>query len=245
MMNIPLYSLRQEAWCDLKNVFRSLGFVIPVLAFPCAFYLFFGVTMGDPTTSSYLLINYIIFGVIGPALFNFGVNVATERENGLLTLKQLSPMPASQYLLGKTFTAIVFSSLIFVLLSCLAVVLAGVNMAFQQWMLLYFLAVFSTIPFCMLGLCMGLSFSAKTAPALVNLVYLPISMLSGLWLPIALFPEVLQLLAWLLPNYHLSQLGLSILSLHQGFELSWHVIGVMAFTLPCAWLATKKYNSLQ
>lgn len=245
MSSITLNSLQQEAWCDAKGVFRSIGFVIPALAFPCAFYLFFGVAMADEKTSSYLLVNYIIFGVMGPALFNFGVNVATERENGLLALKQLSPMPASQYLLGKTFTALVFSTLIFILLSTFAVVLAGVKMQLWQWGALYALAVLATIPFCMLGLCMGLSFSAKAAPALVNLIYLPISMLSGLWLPIMMFPELLQWAAWALPSYHLSQLGLSILNMHQGFTLIWHILGVVLFTLPCAALAAKKYNSLK
>ncbi|WP_404395362.1 ABC transporter permease [Pseudoalteromonas phenolica] len=245
MSSLTLHSLKQEAWCDAKSVFRSLGFVIPALAFPCAFYLFFGVAMGDEKTSSYLLINYIIFGVMGPALFNFGVNVATEREQGLLALKQLSPMPASQYLMGKTFTALVFSTLIFVLLSSFAVVFANVSMSFLQWLQLYALALFGTLPFCMLGLVMGLSFSAKAAPALVNLIYLPISMLSGLWIPITIFPEMLQWFAWALPSYHLSQLGLSIVEMHQGFTLSWHLLGVALFTLPCGFIATKKYNSMK
>lgn len=245
MSSISLYSLKQEAWCDSKSVFRNLGFVIPTLAFPCAFYLFFGVAMGDEKTSSYLLINYIIFGVMGPALFNFGVNVATDREHGLLALKQLSPMPASQYLMGKTFTALLFSTLIFILLSTFAVLFAGVSMSLLKWGQVYALALLGTLPFCMLGLVMGLSFSAKSAPALVNLIYLPISMLSGLWLPITMFPEALQWFAWVLPSYHLSQLGLSILEMHQGFNLAWHLLGVALFTLPCGYLATKKYNSMK
>jgi ABC-2 type transport system permease protein len=154
-------------------------------------------------------------------------------------------MPASQYLMGKTFTALVFSTLIFVLLSSFAVVFANVSMSFLQWLQLYALALFGTLPFCMLGLVMGLSFSAKAAPALVNLIYLPISMLSGLWIPITMFPEMMQWFAWALPSYHLSQLGLSIVEMHQGFTLSWHLLGVALFTLPCGFIATKKYNSMK
>ncbi len=244
MIAIKLHSLHQETLCDIKSVFRSIGFVIPAIAFPCAFYLFFGVAMGNQQTGSYLLINYIIFGVMGPALFNFGVNVATERENGLLALKQLSPMPASQYLMAKCATALLFSTVIFALLSIIAVTMAGVTMTSAQWLMLYALALLATIPFCMLGLCMGLSFSAKAAPALVNLIYLPISMLSGLWLPIIMFPELLQWFAWLLPSYHLSQIGLSIIDLDQGFNLALHLLGVTLFIIPCSFIAIKKYNSL-
>ena len=245
MSSITLHSLQQETWCDIKSVFRSLGFVIPSLAFPCAFYLFFGVAMGDEKASSYLLINYIILGVMGPALFNFGVNVATEREQGLLALKQLSPMPASQYLMGKTFTALLFSTLIFILLSGIAVLLANVSLSPMQWVQIYALSLLGTLPFCMLGLVLGLSFSAKAAPALVNLIYLPLAMLSGLWLPITMFPEVLQWFAWLLPCYHLSQLGLSIISMHQGFNLGLHLLGLILFTIPFCLLAIKKYNSMK
>jgi ABC-2 type transport system permease protein len=234
-----------EALCDLKATFRSLGFVIPSLAFPCVFYVFFGVLMAKGNTSSYLLVNYMIFGIMGPALFNFGINVATDRENGWLCLKRLSPMPAIHYIFAKTLTALCFSTLIFILLSVIAITLASVSLSAAQWISLYGLSLLGTLPFCMLGLLLGLTCTAKGAPAIVNLVYLPMAMLSGLWLPITMLPEVIQYAAWVLPSYHLSQLGLSIIDQGQGFSVGVHIAAVVAFSIPCAYLALKKYLHTQ
>ena len=69
-----------EAKCEILRVLRSPGFTIPSLIFPIMFYTFFGIifTMG-PKMPTYLLATYGTFGVIGPALFSFGVGIAIER----------------------------------------------------------------------------------------------------------------------------------------------------------------------
>ena len=79
----------------------------------------------------------------------------------------------------------------------------------------------------MLGLLLGLSLSDKAAPGVVNLIYLPMAFLSGLWLPLFLFPGWLQQLAWLWPSFHLSQLGLKVIAQDQGNSVLAH-LGVLA-----------------
>ena len=241
-LSTTLNTIKLETTTDLKSVFRNAGFVFPTLAFPSIFYIFFGIVMAQGNTNTYLLVSYVIFGVMGPALFNFGVNVATEREKGWLTLKRLSPMPAFYYLLAKTFTALCFSTLIFILLGTLAVVFANVSMATSQWLSFYALTILGTLPFCMLGLWLGLTFSSKSAPATVNLIYLPMAILSGLWLPIAMLPGIIQHIAWALPSYHLSQIGLNMLTLGQGHSNWVHINATLIFTLFCSLGAANKYK---
>ena len=86
-----------EAWFEFLRVLRTPAFAIPSLAFPVVFYVLFAILLpgqwGGYQKSAYLLATYGAFGVIGPALFGFGVGMAMERESGLLELKRVSPMP--------------------------------------------------------------------------------------------------------------------------------------------------------
>ncbi|MEK0160536.1 ABC transporter permease [Pseudoalteromonas piscicida] len=239
MINTASFIL--ESKTELLSTFRSKGFVIPATLFPCLFYLFFGVVFSHGDSHNYMYINYLIFGMIGPALFSFGVNVALEKQNGWLILKQLSPVSPYQYLLAKCVSATAFSLLVACLMSLLAL-FSGVSLSLAQWLLVIAIALLGTLPLCMLGLLVGLSVSAKAAPAVVNLVYLPLSLLSGLWLPIALFPEAMQWFAWLLPTFHISQLALSTIDATLGFPVYLHVAVLITQTLALFFVAQIKFK---
>ncbi|MEJ6472748.1 ABC transporter permease [Pseudoalteromonas piscicida] len=239
MINATSFIL--ESKTELLSTFRSKGFVIPATLFPCLFYLFFGIVFSHHDSHNYMFINYLIFAMIGPALFSFGVNVALEKQNGWLVLKQLSPVSPYQYLLAKCVSATAFSLLVACLMSLLAL-FSGVSLTLAQWVLVVILALVGTFPLCMLGLIVGLSVSAKAAPAVVNLIYLPLSLLSGLWLPITVFPEGMQWFAWLLPTFHISQLALTIIDGALGFPLYWHLVVLTGQTLLLFLIAKAKFK---
>ena len=65
MSAITIY--QKEAWYDLVSVWRTPGFVIPSLAFPLVFYLFFGVLFspsGSSSHAAYMLVTYSCFGIM-------------------------------------------------------------------------------------------------------------------------------------------------------------------------------------
>ena len=93
----------QEARFEFLRLWRSPSFSLPVLLFPPLFYLLFGEIFGgnrSPEAARYLLAGYSVFGIMGVALFGFGVTVAVDREQGLLVLKRAQPMPPGAYLLA-------------------------------------------------------------------------------------------------------------------------------------------------
>ena len=51
--------------------------------------------------------------------------------------------------------------------------------------------VCGSIPFCALGLAIGYFAKPNSAPAMVNLIYLPLSFLVGLWIPVQMLPKTL------------------------------------------------------
>ena len=221
-----------EARAQFLTAARTPGFTIPTLVFPLMFYVFFGVVMSfSPTAPTYLLATYGVFGLIGPALFGFGVGFATERDSGALLLKQTTPMPAAAYLLARVATALVFGIAIVTGLFLLGAYAANVTLYRWQWFSLAGIVLSSVIPFCALGLAIGAWVKAQSAVAIVNLVYLPMAFLSGLWMPIAVLPAFLQNVAVVFPAYHQAQLALKVINMDEGGSTGMHVLIIGIFTV--------------
>ncbi len=237
-----LHAYWTECCYELVAVSRQLDFSVPTLLFPAMFYLFFGVLFGGGGLSSYLLATYGTFGVIGTALFGFGVGTAVARESGELRLKQVTPMPAGAFLASKIVASFVFSCIVLMELFLLAAILGGVRFEFHQWLSLAGVLLLGTLPFSAFGLAIGTHVSGKGAPAVVNLFYLPMAFLSGLWIPITMLPEFLQKLAFALPPFHLSQLALGTIGLDSGHPWQVHAAVLLAVTFICLGIAARGYR---
>ena len=221
-----------EARAQFLNLARTPGFTIPTLVFPIMFYVFFGVVMSfSPLAPTFLLATYGVFGLIGPSLFGFGVGFAAERDSGALLLKQTTPMPVAAYLLARVAAALLFGITIVLGLFLLGALTAEVTLYRGQWFALAGVVLSSVVPFCALGLAIGAWVKAQSAVAIVNLVYLPMAFLSGLWMPIALLPAFVQDVAVVFPAYHQSQLALKVLGMDQGGSTGIHVLAMGVFTV--------------
>lgn len=228
-----------EARAECLRYLRSPGFVLPTLLFPATFYLMFAVVLDIGHSADgprFLLGTYATFGVMAPGLFGFGVSLAMERGNGLLTLKRALPMPPAAYLLGKMVMAMLMALAIALLLQALAVWVAGVPLSAAQVLRLSLTCMLGALPFCALGLLLGTLVKGDAAPALVNLLYLPMALLSGLWFPLSVLPPLLRNLAPAWPSHHLNMLAQSVIGFDTGS--AWpHVLWLAAFTVVAAALA--------
>jgi ABC-2 type transport system permease protein len=98
--------------------------------------------------------------------------------------------------------------------------------------------VLGSLPFCILGLAIGAVAQANTAPAVVNTLYLPLAICSGLWFPIQVLPQALQNVAPWLPPYHLAQTALAILEMPHRGTIAEHALALAAFTMIFTGLAS-------
>lgn len=245
----PLRSYVLEAKYEfLKNV-RMPAYAIPAITFPVMFYLLFGVLFGGQrsagatTVATYMLATYGAFGVIGSALFGFGVGVAVERGQGWLTLKRATPMPPLAYFVAKLAMSSLFAMIIVCLLSLVGVTLGGVSLSAATWGRLVITLILGAAPFAAIGLALGYISGPNSAAAIVNLVYLPLSFASGLWIPIEAMPPFIKNMALTLPPYHLGQLALSAVGAGRGAAAWSHVIALVGFALiglGCAWIAYRR-----
>lgn len=238
-----------EARYELQKVLRLPAFAIPSIAFPVLFYVFFGLSFGggraagSVTMATYLLATYGAFGVIGAALFGFGVGVAVERGQGWMSLKRASPMPPLAYFTAKIFMAVVFGIVIIGALYGLGIAFGGVEMAPGRWLRLALVHVTGALPFCAMGLALGYWAGPNSAPAIVNLIYLPMAFASGLWVPLPALPGFFQTLAPWLPAYHYAQLALDVIGAGAGQATSRHVGYLASFTVLCllaAWVGYRR-----
>ncbi len=226
-----------ETRYELAKLVRMPVFAGMTLAFPVAFYLLFGVAlagtraMGGRNAAPFLLGTYGAFGVIGAALFSFGIGVATERAQGWLLLKRATPMRPSVYVLGKVGASMAFSALVVVVPVAAGVGLGDVPLTPGQGATLLIALVLGSIPFCAIGLALGFSVGPNAAPAFVNLVHLPAAFASGLWMPLEILPRGFQVVAPWLPQYHLGRLALAAIGQNPDPRPGWNAVMLAVWTV--------------
>ncbi|HEU5135810.1 MAG TPA: CIA30 family protein [Steroidobacteraceae bacterium] len=235
-----------EMHFELIKSLRTPAFAVPTLFFPIMFYLLFGVFLGsmrgNSAMSQYTFATYGVFGAMGPGLFGFGVSLAIEREQGLLTLKQALPQPPGAYLLARAAMAMLFVAIISILLTLMAVFAGNVPLTFGQAARLFAIDVFGALPFCAIGMFLGALVSGAASPAIVNLIFLPMAFLSGLWLPLQFMPQFLQDIAPVWPAYHLAQMALATVGAPSAGSTAGHVAVLAAVTLGFFLLAMRRMH---
>ncbi len=224
----PLRCYFLEARCEFLRLLRAPSFAVPTLIFPPMFYLLFGVLLAGPhgggRASSYLLATYGVFGVMAPGLFGFGVAMALDRERGFLALKRALPMPPGAMLLAKIAMAMLFAAIISLVLTVVAITLGHVELSALQFAQLFAIDVLGVVPFCAIGLFIGSMVSGQGAPAVINLLYLPMAFLAGLWMPLSALPTFFSAMAPAWPAYHLAQIALSVVGMDAGDSIATHVL---------------------
>ena len=238
-----------EIRSEFLKALRLPAYVIPTLSFPLLFYVMFGIVFGgrqqfqSVTVAAYFLATYGAFGVIGASMFGFGVGVAAERGYGWLQLKRASPMPPLAYFAAKAIMSMLFSAILALALFTLGYTLGGVRLPVLSWLQLGAVLTLGAIPFCALGLVIAYLSGPSSAPAIVNLLYLPLAFCSGLWIPLPVLPKLLQHVAPYLPPYHLAQLALGVISREPfGRAAIQHLGALAAFTALFLLLARLGYN---
>jgi ABC-2 type transport system permease protein len=225
-----------EAKSEFLIRMRLPGYVIPTILFPVMFYSLFGLTrsqatLAGTTVGAYLLATFGSFGVIAISLFGFGVSVAVERGQGWMLVKRASPMPRFAYFASKIAMSLLFTVVMMLLLFTLGIVAGHARMPLTSWAALAGTLLLGVLPFAAMGLAVGYLAGPNSAAPICNLIYLPMSFASGLWMPIEVLPRAVQHFAPFLPFYHLGQLALG--RIRGGFcAADWiHLAALAGFTV--------------
>lgn len=234
--------LKEAKYEFLKNL-RLRMYTASVLSFPIMFYVLYGLVLyakqsiSGASVPTYLIATYGTFGVMGASLFGTAAGLSSDRGLGWLQVKRASPMPPFAYFTAKVITSMIFSTIIVLALFTLGFSFGGVRMPLGEFAQLLGTLAVGSLPFSAMGLALGYFTGPNSAPATINLIYLPMSFCSGLWVPFMFLPKMVQKIALAMPPYHLAQLALGIVGAgrHESTATHWEVLAV--FTMICLCVA--------
>jgi len=229
----------KEAKYEFLKYLRLRMYTLSVLSFPIMFYILFGLVLNaheainGMRVPTYLIATYGTFGVMGASLFGTAAGLASDRGLGWLEVKRASPMPPFAYFAAKVIVGMIFSTIIVLALFILGIAFGGVRMPVSTFLWLLGTLVLGSLPFSAMGLALGYFTGPNSAPGMINLIYLPMSFCSGLWVPFMFLPKVVQKVALVLPSYHLSQLALGTVGAGMRARVTSHWEVILAFTMIC------------
>jgi ABC-2 type transport system permease protein len=240
--------LREQTRAELLRYLRSPIFSVFTLALPVVFYLFFGIpnaryTIAGVPGGAYLLASFASYGVATVMLSTFGMGVALDRGRRMDALMRATPLRPAVFLAGRVIVAVVFGLLALGAVSAFAVVTGGVRMDAGRWAAFAGWLLAGSLPFLALGLAIGYLVSANSAPAVVNLVALPLFFASGIFVPVSQLPHLIGLVAPYLPTYRLGQLAWTAVGAHGMDPLGANLLWLAGYTVVFLVVAARAYRA--
>ena len=228
-MTLLWHQLRAEQ----LTFWRSREAAIFVYLFPPLLCVLLASVFGDGFEDGRRLSSYLVAGLIGYAVANtalggLAITLVIRRESGLLKRLRSTPLPGSLYL-----ATVLLSNLLIVVLQSLTIIALGVLLfdadVPEQALQFVVSLVIGAACFAGLGLAAAaLIRAAEAVAAVVNVIVLPMSFLSGAFGETDNLPRVLELVADVLPLKYLIELVLA--TYVDGDPLTKHLgaVGVLA-----------------
>jgi len=201
-----------QARAEFVASLRAPDFVIGVVAIPVLLFLMFAppnarTLLPEGTRISTMMMpGFGAFGILSLVLFAFGVEIAQERGKGWLRLLRATPAPAWAYLGGKLAMSVLYAALTLAVLFAVAAAFAQVRLSAQQWLQIAGVMIAGGAALAPMGFALGFLARPRAASTIGNLVFLPLSFVSGFFLPLSSLPEFLRDVAPYLPTYHYGRL---------------------------------------
>jgi len=190
---------------DLRLALRQKTVIFFNFLFPLMFFIIFaqfthGASRGGMTQ---ILTMVIIIGVLGNGLFGAGIRAVQEREANILRRYKVTPITATPLLVAATITGWVLFMPFLILLYVLAHY--GYGMAWPANMVSIFIFLtLALLAFRAIGMIIAaVANSMQESQILVQLIYLPMLLLSGATLPFSFFPSWLVIVVQFLPATHM------------------------------------------
>jgi ABC-2 type transport system permease protein len=178
---------------------RHPAYLVPTLAFPAVFFLFFAVP-GRDVDADVRMATFAGFAALGVAFFQFGVGIAAERASPWEAYLRTLPVGPGTRLAARVLSASVFAAASAAVVIGVAFALTPVALAPLGWIELAAALVAGTAPFALLGVAIGYWAPPRAALPLANLLYLGLAYAGGLWFRPQHLPGAAQRVSSVLPT---------------------------------------------
>jgi ABC-2 type transport system permease protein len=187
--------------------------VVFTLAFPVILLLIFGEVLnytipGNISFSQYFVPGILASGLFGVCFQTVAIQIAIERDKGILKRLQGTPMPPSAYFIGKiimVFAVVVLESIVLLAVSwAMGKVKLPTDPA--KWLTFTWVTVLGVAAGSVFGMAFSsIARSAKAAPAVVTPVAIVLQFISGVYFVFATAPTWLQSTASIFPLRWIAQ----------------------------------------
>lgn len=191
-MNDAAVAARQVRYEQL-SFWRNPAAAVFAFAFPIVFLVVFGslnngvsirVESQQVSYNDYYIPALITYGIIGASFTNLSVQMSMRRDSGVLKRLRGTPMPAWAFMVGVIGSSLVVCVLLTVFTTIFGMIVYHVQ-APHHLLPLLFTLMLGTAVFCALGLALAAFIpNGDSAPAISNLVILPLVFISGTFFPI-------------------------------------------------------------
>lgn len=218
---------------EVKQFFREKQAWAFTLALPVLLLLLFGSifrdAFGDGSAAQFFLPTMMAFGIMSTSFTNLGVGIAVDRDDGTLKRLRGAPMPPMAYFIGKIVLVLVSGLATMALMLAIGALAFGVDLTLSpgRWATFVWVVVLGMTSFALLGIAASsLAGSGRNAGAVVNLPFILLQFISGVFIPFSQLPEGVQLVG-------------------SFFPAKWFAQGLQSVFLPDAYLAVTPYDSWQ
>lgn len=193
---------------ELRQLFRQRDAVVFSLALPVVFLSLLSTIFNGPIPHTKVLVSQVLTagilsgGVASTSFMNLAILIAQERDDG--TLKRLAgtPMPRIAYFGGKVIMVGVTSLLEIVLLMATAIAFFGVSLPSspQRWLTFIWVTALGVTATTLAGIAMSsVPKNGRSAAAVVNLPFIALEFISGVFVPFNQIPSGLRAVASIFP----------------------------------------------
>ena len=198
---------------EVKEFFRQRESVVFTVAFPVILLFIFGSILNYNIDGGIKFSQYFVPGIIASGLFGVcfqtvAIQIAIERDKGILKRLRGTPMPPTSYFFGKIvmiFTLVVLETAV---LLAIASALGKVTLPsdWHKWVTFAWVTVLGTVAGSLLGIAFSsVPRSGKAAPATVTPIALVLQFLSGVYFVFTGLPQWLQHVGALFPLKWIAQ----------------------------------------
>ena len=198
---------------EVKEFFRQRESVVFTVAFPVILLFIFGSILNYNIEGGIKFSQYFVPGIIASGLFGVcfqtvAIQIAIERDKGILKRLQGTPMPPTSYFVGKI--VMIFSLVILetAVLLAIASAMGKVTLPtdWHKWVTFAWVTVLGTVAGSLLGMAFSsVPRSGKAAPATVTPIALVLQFLSGVYFVFTGLPQWLQHVGALFPLKWIAQ----------------------------------------
>jgi ABC-2 type transport system permease protein len=224
---------------DQKQFWREPASVFFTVVLPLIFFTLFASIFGSDTTmvrgqeidtSTYYVPAILALALINATFVNLTIWLTIARERGQLKRVRATPVPAWVVIVGRTLTAVAVSFVMVVVVCLFGAVLYGVDLPTSTLPGVVVSVLVGTCSLAALGFAVaGVVPSENAAPAVANVIVLPLEFMSGIFVPSEQIPDWMDTIASVFPVKPLfDSLFAAFDPLAGGIGVAWGDLAVVA-----------------